>query len=153
MSFAVRPANLSDIDWLLGQLASFSEMFGTRLSLFGASEEYKRAALSAVIEKHVLLIAESEVDGPVGFICGTLTPHFFNPKIAVLQELFWWVDPVHRSGRAGMMLLKEFISQGKQLADWVMFSLLAGSPVDGKTLEKYGFKFREQSFILETELS
>lgn len=149
MSFAVRPANSSDIDWLLGQLASFSDMFGTRLSLFGGSDEYKRSTLQVIIDKHVLLIAETMEDQPVGLICGSLSPHIFNPGIKVLQELFWWVAPAYRSGRAGLLLLKEFNRIGRECADWIIMSLLAGSPVKAETLTRYGFVFREQSFIME----
>lgn len=150
MSFAVRPANSSDIDWLLGQLASFSEMFGTRLSLFGGSEEYKRATLGTLVAEHVVLVVEqADSEQPVGLMVGTLTPHFFNPKIRVLQELFWWVEPAFRTGRAGALLLKEFLRIGREASDWIIMSLLAASPVKRETLEGLGFIFREQSFVME----
>jgi len=148
MSIVIRPANDTDADWILGQLRQFSHMYGTKLSLFGDNENYNRSLLQNIIDNHIILVAEAGSQ-LIGLVCGLLTPHHFNPKIKVLAEQFWWVSVEHREGRAGYLLLKEFIRIGREIVDWITFSLLDKSPVKRETLEKLGFIFREQSFIME----
>ena len=148
MSLVIRPANEMDADWILGQLNQFSAMYGTKLSLFGDDEKYSRSLLQNIIDNHIILVAEA-ASGLVGLVCGLLSPHHFNPKIKVLSEQFWWVAAEHRESRAGYLLLKEFIRLGKEIVDWITFSLLDKSPVKRETLEKLGFVYREQSFVME----
>jgi len=148
MSIEIRPANDTDADWILGQLRSFSHMYGTKLSLFGDDETYSRSLLKNIIDNHIFLVAEKS-GNLIGLVCGLLMPHHFNPKIKVLSEQFWWVAEHAREGRAGYLLLKEFIRIGREIVDWITFSLLEKSPVKRETLERLGFIYREQSFVME----
>ena len=150
MNIGIRPGRPEDIDWLLGQLKNFSDFFGTKLSLFGADEDYSRFVIQSFMsEPHVLLIAEKEDVGPIGFVAGIVTPHLFNPAIKVLAESFWWVDEAHRGSRAGLMLLNDFIAWGKTRVDWITFALEEKSPVNEKALLKRGFRLQERSYLME----
>lgn len=84
-----------------------------------------------------------------GFIAGFLYPHFFNPDIVVLSELFWWVPEKFRNGRSGLMLFKFFKEFGEERADQVIMTLEEESPVQPRFMTKRGFRAKERSFILE----
>lgn len=148
MSVAIRRAELSDIDWLLGQLSNFAKFYGTKKSLFG-STDYSKAFLTVMINEHVFFIADTEQFGPIGFIAGTLEPHTYNPEIITLIESFWWVDEKHRGSKAGLMLLNAFTEWGKKNVDWIWMTLETDSPVRDSSLIHRGFKEQERSFLLE----
>lgn len=85
-------------------------------------------------------------DVPVGALGSMLIPHFYNPNLKVLSELFWYVNPEHRQTRAGIMLLNAFDDLGKEIADEATLSLLTSSQVNSKTFGKRGFVATEYAF-------
>lgn len=143
----IRKANSEDIDWLLSELKIFSKVYTTKLSPFG-DEAYVRPGILHLIENHLFLIAEL-ASQPVGLIAGYVSPHFFNPKIRTLSEIFWWVSVEHRNSRAGFMLLREFMEWGKKNVDWITVALEKKSPVSADALLKRGFELQEHSFLME----
>lgn len=144
----VRRATTSDLDWLMVQLRAFSEFFRSSRELFG-DENHARITMQGLIENHVVFIAERDDGIRMGFVGGILVPHFMNPTIRTLSELFWWVDPLHRHSRAALLLLEAFTEHGKLHADWITFSLEDHSPVSDRCLTRRGFKPKEQSYLLE----
>lgn len=66
------------------------------------------AAFGAMIE-HLMedgCVFMAEKDGePIGAAAMMRAPKWFNPAIVIAMELFWWVEPEHRNGTAGMRLL------------------------------------------------
>lgn len=147
--FLTRQAEISDLDFVLVELKKFSDFFKSKHPLFGDDEQYNRQLISNLIEKHLFIIAFHEEHGPVGFICGLVMPHLFNPKIKCLSEVFWWVRPEYRMSRAGYLLLKEFVKYGKENCDWVTMTIEDQSPVNPDSLIRLGFKNKEKSFIME----
>lgn len=140
-------AKHDDIPWMLSQLQKFSGLVKTQKSLFEDNEETLKR-LHLMVDQHVVMIAHD--DGlRMGFICGMVWPHFFNPKIKVLAEMFWWVDEAYRNGRAGALLFKEFVAWGEANVDWITMSLEEQSPVNQTSIEKRGFKIYERSFLKE----
>jgi hypothetical protein len=83
----------------------------------------------------------------MGAIAGIVAPSIYNPTIKVCNELFWYVLPEFRNTRTGLLLLNALIKRGEELADETLFSLLAGSTVNDKSLERKGFSFSESGFI------
>lgn len=162
-SVSIRRARLSDDEWLLGELKKFSKFADTKTSLFGDDESARRG-VHRLIAGHLVLIAERAIPGGtpstgvkferVGFVAGIRTPHFFNPAVIMLAELFWWVAEEHRrsrvGGQAAIMLLDEFVAQAKDLGGtWITFCLEHNSPVNEKALLKRGFRLQEHSYLLE----
>lgn len=150
MSILTRKATLEDIPWLMVELEKFAKFFGTHLSLF--NPETAPAGLTDLISNHVFLVAQRNTDGErLGFVAGLLSPHFMNPEIIQLTELFWWVPEEYRRTGAGHLLFEEFVKVGVVEADWVNFTLEHHSPVKDEFLLKRGFKPQERSFILEVQ--
>lgn len=144
----VRTAVVNDLDWLVQELKLFSDFYKTKHPLFG-HEQFVREGMVTMIEKHLVLIAEKEGVGPIGFIAGLLVPHIFNPLIRCLTEAFWWVKEEFRSSRAGYLLLMEFIEFGKQNADWILCTIEEHSPINQEALTDRGFKLKERNYIME----
>lgn len=81
-----------------------------------------------------------------GVIGGLLHENIFNPKYKTLTELFWYVLPEYRNGRAGALLLKAFDNRAKEIADDSTLCLLPSSEVNISSLEKRGYKLNEYAF-------
>jgi len=87
-------------------------------------------------------------DTPVGALGAICVPNTYNPHIQTLVELFWWVDPLYRTGRAGLLLLDAFLSESSKYNESTM-SLLTTSNIMNETLLKRGFHLREFGFHKE----
>lgn len=148
MSITVRQAVKDDVDFLLSQLAVFSDFYGTKKKLF-PNEDYAREKLTELIKGHVVFISEKQGVGSIGFIAGILFNHPFNPDIRVLSETFWWVQEEYRNSKAGLMLLNKFTEIGKDSADWTTIAIEEKSPISDRVLLKRGFKPTEKNYLLE----
>jgi hypothetical protein len=148
MQITVRKADPSDLDWILAQLPVFDRFYGAKHSLLG-EETYVRGFIAGLIEKHLVLVADSDTAGLIGFIAGLLSPHPYNPALTTLYEQFWWVAEEHRGTRAGLMLLNAYTAWGKANAHWTTMTLEDKSPIADRTLLKRGFKLKERQYILE----
>lgn len=161
MTVAVRHAHLTDIPWILDELKDFARFYETKRSLYG-DEAYVTEKLTELITHHVALVAETDLldEGtgkvwPVGFVGGVRIPQFMNPEIQVLAEMFWWVCPHHRNGRAALMLLNAFIEIGQTDPNihWITFSTIEGrTPVKPEAFLKRGFKLFERAYLIEKEV-
>lgn len=147
MNVYIRRGDLKDIDWMVAQLKEFSRYYGSKRALFG-DEAYARNGLVETIKKHLVLVAEKD-GAPVGFIAGLVSPHLYNPEIRILCELFWWVMPGHRGGRASPMLLDAFVEWGKEHADWITFGTTEKTPIKESSLIRRGFHLQETSYLME----
>lgn len=146
-SVCVRLAAIEDADWIVGQLEQFAEALHTKLKIFPGAHLAKQKVLD-LIENHIVLVAYKE-DQLLGMIGGIVTPHFFNPEITTLAELFWWVDKSHRGSRSGLILLNAFVELGKLRADWVTMCLEKDSQIKDKCLLDRGFVPMERTYLLE----
>lgn len=146
----IRRAKLSDLDFILSELFKFQEFFNSKHSLFGDDDLNRRTVISDLITTHLFLISETHDEAiQTGFICGTLTKHFLNPKIRQLSELFWWVTESYRNTRSAAMLFNVFLEYGKENVDWIFMNLEENSPVKAESLTKRGFVLREKNYLLE----
>ena len=148
MGYVVRPAESKDIEEILPQLKKFSEFYGTSHELYGKDLAHSYNVLDTLINQHFFSVVEID-QKIIGFIAGTLAPHFFNNEITVLSEVFWWVNEEHRSNRAGALLFQEFMDFGKANADWITMTIEHHSPVKEESLLKRGFSLQEKSYLME----
>lgn len=149
----VRRADLTDIPWLLDQLRAFDTFFASKHRLF-PTEEVARAFLEALIgdADQPFFIAQNDVR--TGFIGGTIGPHYLNPDLVVLTELFWWVVPAHRGSSAGGRLLVEFEEFGRQRGAQLICMTLEQRTIDEglidpRSLVARGYVEKERAYLLE----
>ena len=147
MPIIIKNAVDNDIEWVVSQLAKFSEFYGTKYKLFGDTE-YIKVNLKKMFDEQLFLIAFNG-ECRVGFISGNIFNHPFNPNIKTIIETFWWVDEAYRNTRAGALLLEAYIKYGKENCQWVIMNLEHKSPVREETLLKRGFKNQERTYLME----
>jgi hypothetical protein len=100
------------------------------------------------MQQGVILVAENGGE-PIGCISGLFHKNIFNKAITTLAEIFWYVLPEHRNGRAGLLLLNTFSDLGKRTADEIYMSLLERSDVSHRMMEKKGYTLREVGYYLK----
>jgi RimJ/RimL family protein N-acetyltransferase len=153
MMTVIRRADPTDIPWLLEQMRAFDDFFGARHRLF-PTEEIARAFLTALIddEGQPFFIAQNDVR--TGFIGGTIGPHYLNPDLLVLSELFWWVVPKFRGSSTGGRLLIEFEEFGRRRGAHLICMTLEKRTIDEglidpKSLIARGYIEKERAYLLE----
>lgn len=140
----VEKLQIKDLEW-------FVEVAATRMLL----EELKRPEL--LNEDHIYRVSHygmtsgtclvAKIDNtPIGAIGAILAPNMFNPDIKTLVEIFWYVLPEYRKGRAGAMLLMAFEDLGGEVADESTLSLLGTSEIASSSLERRGWYAGEVAF-------
>jgi hypothetical protein len=147
LKIEIVPLDKSNREW-------FTEVAAVRM----LTDELKRPLL-VDLDRLYYLAMQGEKEGTAflakqgdvycGAIGGILHNNLFNPKFKTLTEIFWYVLPEYRKGRAGYMLLKQFDERAKELADDVVISLLPSSEVNVNSLAKKGFILNEQAFRKE----
>ena len=141
-------AEASDLHWMALQLREFTSTLGTKYSYIPPKNEDLYKVLRDMVENHVVLIARKG-GVRVGLIGGIVQLHPFNPEVSCLVERFWWVSPEHRNGRAGYLLLRDFMKIGEQY-NCVIMALMHNSPVDDRVLKHFGLREYERTFVRES---
>ena len=146
----IRRATLPDIPFLVNQLRAFHATLPFANVEF-PENSYVEENVKALIENHLMLLAESEDGNGLGFIAGILNRNLLNPRVLVLSELFWWVKPEARALGTGVSLLTQFLEYGKLLpgVKIITVSLEKNSPVSDNTLIELGLSPAERTFIME----
>lgn len=146
MKYSVRVADYNDLPWILDDAGV--KMIQEEVK---QPELYNRATMTniviAAIEKETVFIGTAD-EQPVGVIGGIIVPHYLNAEKTTLAEIMWYVYPEYRETRVGLLMLKKYSERAKDF-DYATFSLLAGSPISDRTLERYGFHLKERSFLME----
>lgn len=70
-----------------------------------------RQTLGQLADRGILLVFEKE-GRPVGMAGALYSPAYWNEKVLIGQELFWYCEPLHRKG-AGTELLRKLESAAK----------------------------------------
>ncbi len=174
MDIEIYHAEMLDVPWMIEQVKAFSEFYANQKKQFYPGDDQAKIFLTNLITKQVVFVAKyldpieaenikeaidsgetstkKKLSDPwirTGFIAGFLYPHFFNPDIVVLSELFWWVPEKYRGGRSGLMLFNMFKEFGEDHADQIIMTIEEESPVNPRILTKKGFRVKEHSYILE----
>ena len=102
----------------------------------------------ACIDQDLMCVYES--GGEVhGFACGIAGPLMANADVMSGSEMAWYVDPSHRSGRAGIGLLKKLESMAKDAGCkyWTMIFMQSSMPDAVENMYvKMGYNLQETSY-------
>lgn len=128
----------------------FTEVAAVRMIV----EEYKEPRLvnpSRINELVDLMLKGSTAwvveknNNPIAALGALGLPNSLNPSISCLAEIFWYVLPEHRNGRAASLLLNKFCEESNKY-DESSLSLLNDSAAVAKSLKKKGFMLKELGF-------
>ena len=137
----VRKAISDDFYTISRMLKDFDKFYSKGMEFY-PDEDEASLKINDFINNHVVLVS---VSGGIvtGVIGGYKHPHPFNSRLNCLTMLFWWVDEKYRSGRAGYLLMKEFM---KYKCNVVTLTLGEKCAVKSDTMKKLGFNVIERSF-------
>lgn len=157
MTIKIRPADESDVYWICTQLKKFSDFYNSKYPLYD-DPDFAAKRVGELVDFHYARIAYQETKHPLvlkslttrlGFLCGLLTPHYLNPSINTLSEVFWWTDPDHRRKGISSLLMDDYIEFGKQNAQWITFTTFHKTGVDDSYFLDRGFKLQEKTYLIE----
>lgn len=144
----IRKATHADLDALVALGQRFFAF--SRFSAFVEFDrEHARSSLAALMERGVLLVAES-AGCLAGAIVGLMAPLWFNPTVSVAAELGWWVDERFRGSSAGVKLARAFEQWGRDNGAAVVTMsdlVIEGEAPAGRLFEKLGYQVVERSQI------
>lgn len=112
----IRQANKFDLPHIIKMLKHFREQTPIDLIRLCDDEQYiNKLYHHLLLGAGVILIAE--MDQPIGMIIGIKDQNIWDPKLKILRELVYWVEPEYRGTSAGYRLIKEYNKQAQQLVD------------------------------------
>lgn len=113
------------------------------------NEEYINLIFHQIIlGKGIALVAES--DEVFGMILGYIAPNIWDPKIMVLNELCYWVEPEYRNTTAGYRLLKEYNKLAKEMVENKRIDLFTiNKMINSPDLDysRFGYQKIEETWI------
>ena len=146
LMIVIRPASVDDDAVLADFGRKFYEYIGSYHDVPYCTESAARW-FALLRELGVLLIAE--VDGQAVGMAGALwSPFIFNDQYKVGAEIFWWINPEHRSGGVGREMLAK-LESAAQDAGCVRFSMMSVADHDrlGKIYGLAGYEPAERTYV------
>lgn len=144
--YSVREATQEDVEWLVTIAAKRMLVEEVKKPHYYNASNIEKLVVLGIEHKTLWVVTK---DGELVGALGALSlPNVYNPTIKTLVELFWWVAPTHRDGRAGLLLLNMFIDCAAKY-DTSTLSLLFSSNVLQNSLEKRGYILSELGFVKE----
>lgn len=143
----VRPATHDDVPACLVLSRHFFDESGMA-KVTGFDTDCAEAMLRHLIDDSACELFVAGTQALIG-IAGVMTyPMYFNTSHLAAQELFWWVDPAHRGGTAGvrMLLTMEQWARDRGCKTLTMVCLPIDSPAE-RIYERMGYAPSERSFI------
>lgn len=112
--------------------------------------EYITHLYTVLINGGGLVVLAEEHEQVVGMCIGMIDGTIWDPKLYVMRELVYWVEPEYRGGTAGYKLLKRYSDEADRLLDqerikMYTISKLANSP--DLDYSRFGFKKVEETWV------
>lgn len=146
----VRLANKFDLPHVIEMLKHFREETPIELMRNCDNEEYINKLYHAVIIGGGLALIAEKNNKPIGMIIGLIDANIWDPKLLVLRELVYWVEPEFRNTTAGHRLLKEYNKRAKDLKDinrismYTMTKMVNSPDLD---FSKFGYRKTEEVWV------
>ena len=138
----IRPANDSDLAWILAEGKRFFDASG-----YGAVCTYRPEDVAKTLLRCQIVLVD---DQHRAMAAAGLFPAFMDSQTLMAQELFWWVSPEHRGTGVAIELLEAMENAAKQLGARAMLMLcidrLDGNKVAG-IYKRRGYRAAERLFM------
>jgi len=145
----IRSANKWDLEQIIVMLKHFRNQSPVELLKNVNDEEYINKIFHEILQgRGIALVVES--DSVVGMILSYIAPNIWDPKILVLNELCYWVEPEYRNTTAGYRLLREYNKLAKELIEEKRIHLFTmNKMINSPDLDygRFGYKKIEETWI------
>lgn len=145
-----RLANKHDLPRVIEMLKHFRDQTPIDLMRGVNDEAYITRLYTVLINGGGLIILAEENNQIIGMCIGMIDGTIWDPKLLVLRELVYWVEPEYRGGTAGYKLLKRYSDEADNLLDqnrikMYTISKLANSP--NLDYGRFGFRKVEETWV------
>lgn len=145
-----RLANKHDLPRVIEMLKRFREQTPIELMRGINDEAYITQLYTVLINGGGLIIIAEENNQVAGMCLGMIDGTIWDPKLLVLRELVYWVEPEYRGGTAGYKLLKRYSDEADNLLDQNRIKLYTISKlVNSPDLDygRFGFRKIEETWV------
>lgn len=105
----IRPATKFDLPDVIRMLKEYRDACPLDEIKLANNEEYINTVFNGIIHgAGIALVADYEGE-VVGMLLAIRAPSIWDPKIYLMKEMCYWVDPEHRMTSAGFKLLKKYV--------------------------------------------
>lgn len=153
LAVAVRAITRWDLPEICRMLRNFRSQTPIDLMNGLDDEQYISKIMNVIlVGGGVALVAVPSDDSNqlCGMIAGIINQSVWDPKLLVLNEMVYWVEPEYRNTRMGYKLLKEYVQTADALVDagrikMYTMTKMVNSP-DLK-LDRFGFRKTEEVWV------
>ncbi len=145
-----RLATKHDLPRVIEMLKHFRDQTPIDLMRGVNDEAYITRLYTVLINGGGVIVLAEEQDKIAGMCIGMIDGTIWDPKLYVMRELVYWVEPEYRGGTAGYKLLKRYSDEADLLLDqerikMYTISKLANSP--NLDYGRFGFRKVEETWV------
>jgi GNAT superfamily N-acetyltransferase len=112
-------------------------------------ESYINSLFNGIIHGQGVCLIADNLGEAVGMIMAIRAPSLWDPKLVLMKEMCYWVEPEHRNTSAGYKLLKhyrDFCSQEKEQNKIAVYTIskMVNSPE--LKYDRFGFELLEETW-------
>ena len=146
----IRQANKFDMDSIVRMLKAYRDKAPTQFLRDSSNQEHIEKLLTNIFAGAGFVLVAEKDEAIVGMVIAAQHPNIWNPDIAQISEIAFWVDEEHRGGKTAHRLLHSYIQQCEELKQenrihFFSLSKMHNSP--DLSYDKFGFEKLEETWI------
>lgn len=146
----IRQANKFDMDSIVRMLKAYRAKAPTQFLRDCNNQEHIEKLLTNILAGAGFILLAIKEEETVGMVIAAQHPNIWNPDIAQISEIAFWVDEEHRGGKVAHRLLHAYIQQCEDLKQenrihFFSLSKMHNSP--DLSYDKFGFEKLEETWI------
>ena len=147
----VRLANKFDIPDILTMLHNYRDCTPVEFFKDYGDDEYVTKILTHIFAGKGLILISYRNNKPAGILVSIIENSIWDPKLSVLRELAYWVEPEFRGTTIGYRLLSKYVELGQQFINndrvkTLTISKMVNSP--NLDYSKLGFNKVEETYSI-----
>lgn len=146
----IRQANKFDMDSIVRMLKAYRDKAPTQFLRDSSNQDHIEKLLTNILVGAGFILLAIKEEKAIGMVIAAQHPNIWNPDIAQISEIAFWVDEEHRGGKSAHRLLHAYIQQCEELKQenrihFFSLSKMHNSP--DLSYDKFGFEKLEETWI------
>lgn len=145
-----RLATKHDLPQVIEMLKHFREQTPIELMRNVDDADYITRLYTVLINGGGLVVLAEENTVPVGMCIGVIDSTIWDPKLYVMRELVYWVEPNYRNGTAGYKLIRHYTTAAQEMVDQNRIKMFTMSKmVNSPNLDygRFGYRKIEETWV------
>jgi len=146
----IRHANKFDVNETVRMLKAYRDKAPTQFLRDSSNQDHIEKLLSNILAGAGFILLATKEEDVIGIVIAAQHPNIWNPDIAQISEIAFWVDEEHRGGKIAHRLLHAYIQQCEEWKQenriqFFSISKMVNSP--DLSYDKFGFEKLEETWI------